>query len=57
MIYSKNQLCTFTKEQLEELIIVSYKGMRNTFLPAEIRKAHSINRDRAYVALERYIKS
>ena len=56
MIYSKNQLCTFTKEQLEELIIYSYKGMRNTFLPAEIRKSHSKNRDRAYVALERLTK-
>ena len=57
MIYSKRQLSTFDQFELEELIIVSYKGMRNTFLPAEIRKAHSINRDRAYVALERYIKS
>jgi hypothetical protein len=57
MIYSKRQLSTFDQFQLEELIIVSYKGMRNTFLPAEVRRGHSTNRDRAYVALERYIKS
>ena len=57
MIYSKAQLETFSQLQLEELVVISYKGMRNTFLPAEKRKAHSKNRDRAYVVLESSAKT